>query len=145
MWGPADAILDQLRGVWAIRRSISNGASLAGTAVFQPSGGDELRYDERGELTLAEGQRFAATRSYLFRRSAIGFDVYFTEEPGKLFHVIALTCRDGVWIGGGAHPCRDDLYRTRYAFRPDDSFVIAHTVRGPRHHYDMETVYRRQA
>lgn len=144
MRGPAGDIFDRLRGVWAIRRSISNGAALTGMAAFTQLTDDKLHYDERGELVLADGHRFAATRSYVFHRSGAGFDVYFADEPAKLFHAISLVERNGIWIGNGDHPCRDDLYQTRYAFRADDTFIIAHTVRGPRHHYDMETTYRRE-
>jgi len=142
-WGAAGDVFARLAGAWRIARRVSNGASLDGTAVFTPADDGDLAYEENGMLRLADGQSFRAFRRYLFRPRPSGFAVFFADEPDKLFHDIVLH-RDGdALIGEGEHPCRADLYHSRYAFRPDGRFTLTHTVKGPRYDYTMETSYRR--
>lgn len=144
-WGAPGDVFARLAGDWTIERRVSNGATLSGAARFEPVGADELAYAEQGVLRLADGQTFRASRSYVFRARRCGFAVYFAEEPEKLFHDIALRPMGDALIGEGEHPCRDDLYRSRYTFRADGRFTLTHVVKGPRYDYAMETVYRRIA
>jgi hypothetical protein len=144
-WGGPGDVFARLAGGWTIERCISNGAALDGIAHFTPDAGGVLCYLEQGVLRLADGQSFKASRAYVFHRRPDGFAVHFAEEPAKLFHAIALRAEVNGLAGEGEHPCRDDLYRSNYAFRPDGSFVLTHVVKGPRHDYTMTTQYRRAA
>jgi hypothetical protein len=138
----ATGLLRWLEGAWTLRRSIDNGGSMIGTALFTGRGGC-YEYTERGELTLANGCRLDAERRYLFDEAIDGFTVWFLEAPPRLFHRIAL-CRTGpALIGGGLHLCGDDRYDSRYAFHADGWFSVRHTVAGPHKDYAIETRYER--
>lgn len=142
-WGGADGVFARLAGDWRIARTVTNGASLDGMASFTPAADGALAYEERGLLRLADRQTFRAFRRYLFRPRLCGFAVFFADEPAKLFHAIALRSEGGTFVGEGEHPCRHDIYRSRYEFQPDGCFTLTHVVKGPRYDYTMVTVYRR--
>lgn len=142
-WRGADGVFAGLAGDWRIARNVSNVASLDGTASFTPTADDALAYAEQGTLRLADGQTFRAFRRYLFKPRSDGFAVFFADEPAKLFHAIALRREGGTLAGEGEHPCRNDLYRSRYEFHVDGSFTLTHVVKGPRYDYTMVTAYRR--
>lgn len=138
-----DTVLERLAGSWVITRQISNGARLAGEAVFSPADGGALAYHETGRLRLPDGTEFQAERRYRFEPTPQGFDVFFAGRDTYLFHAIALHGAGDVLVGEGLHPCRADLYRSRYAFGPGEAFSIVHVVKGVRHDYTMTTAYRR--
>jgi hypothetical protein len=142
-WGGPGDVFARLAGDWAIERRVSNGATLIGGARFTRGDPNELVYAEQGVLRLADGQTFKASRAYVFRGRPHGFAVYFAETPEKLFHDIALRWKEDMLAGEGVHPCRDDLYCSRYAFGADGSFTLTHVVKGPRYDYEMDTAYRR--
>jgi len=136
-------IVSSLAGTWRLQRVIDNGASMTGTASFTDLGDGRFDYRERGQLRLADGQVIDAERRYVFEEHADGFSVWFAETPPRLFHRVALSRIGPSLAGEAAHFCGDDRYDTRYEFRADGSFLIAHSVAGPRKSYAMETSYVR--
>jgi hypothetical protein len=136
-------LLRWLAGAWTLRRSIDNGASMIGTAVFTHRGDDCFAYAEHGELTLANGCRLDAERRYLFEEAIDGFTVWFPEAQPRLFHRVALRREGEALIGGGLHLCGDDRYDSRYAFHADGWFSVRHAVGGPHKRYAIETRYDR--
>jgi hypothetical protein len=140
----ASGLLRWLAGDWTLRRSIGNGASMIGTAMFTDRGDGCFAYAEHGELTLANGCRLAAERRYLFEEGIDGFTVWFPEAPPRLFHRIALRRAGQALIGGGLHLCGDDRYDSRYAFHADGWFSVRHAVAGRCKDYVIETRYERQ-
>jgi hypothetical protein len=106
----------------------------------------DVRFDycERGRLTIANGQILDAERCYVFAEDDRGFSVWFAENPLRLFHQIALYRRGEALEGTAVHLCGDDRYDSRYEFRTDGSFIVAHAVRGPRKTYTIETRYTRE-
>ena len=135
----ASGLLRWLAGAWTLRRSIDNGASMIGTAVFTGQGGGRFAYAEHGELTLANGCCLDAERRYLFEEAIDGFTVWFPEAPPRLFHRVALHRAGQALIGGGLHLCGDDRYDSRYAFQADGWFSVRHVIAGPHKGYAIET------
>lgn len=142
-WGTANAVFDGLEGTWDLVRTIEDQATMTGVAVFTPQLGTMLKYREEGRIRLADGKEFDAHREYRFERSAHGFEVYFEEEPLRLFHRIGLAFNAGALVGSAAHLCAPDIYTSSYRFLVDGSFTIRHTVRGPRKSYVSATVFKR--
>jgi hypothetical protein len=140
---PASGVLQWLAEAWTLRRSIDNGATMVGSATFIGCGGCRCHYLEHGRLTLADGRILNTERRYLFEATGDGFAVWFAGSPSRLFHRVALHRREASLVGDGSHLCGDDCYDTRYDFRADGTFLIAHAVHGPRKRYVMETRYAR--
>ena len=109
------------------------------------TGRDKGRFDyrEQGKLSLAGGQSLDAERHYILTEEIDGFAVLFAETPPRLFHRITLEETASGLAGAGSHLCGADRYDSRYEFRADGSFIIAHTILGPRKAYAMETRYVR--
>jgi hypothetical protein len=135
--------IEVLAGSWELRRAIDNGASMTGTAAFTDLSGGHFDYREEGQLRLPDGQLIDTERRYIFEEKMDGFSVWFAETPPRLFHFVGLKRAGLSLIGEATHLCGDDRYDSRYEFRADGSFVIAHTVFGPRKAYAMETSYVR--
>ena len=143
-WATPDDVFDRLEGVWLLARTIEGKASMTGTAVFTRLDTGLLKYREEGRIRLADGKVFDGHREYLYERSPGGFTVLFAENPPRLFHGIAIA-RDGdALVGSATHLCIADNYDSRYTFLSDGSFVIAHTVNGPRKDYLSRTEFRRR-
>jgi hypothetical protein len=139
----AGNILASLTGKWCLRRSIDNGASMAGTASFVDLGGGRFDYREQGQLRLPDGQCIDAERRYVFAEQANGFSVWFAETPPRLFHCVVLSRAGPRLIGEATHLCGYDRYDSHYEFDADGTFAIRHAVSGPRKQYDITTRYRR--
>lgn len=142
-WADADGVFDRLEGTWDLARTIENQAAMTGIAWFSQLGHDALGYREEGRVTLAGGQAFDAHREYRFERSRLGFLVFFAEVPPRLFHQIQLAREGDVLAGSATHLCAPDVYDSDYRFMADGTFVIRHSVRGPRKNYVSVTVFRR--
>jgi hypothetical protein len=134
-------VIQSLVGSWELRRSIDNGVSMTGTASFVDLGAARFDYRERGRLRLPHGQCIDAERHYVFAEHADGFAVWFAEAAPRLFHRVVLSRAGPSLVGEATHLCGDDRYDSRYEFNSDGSFVIAHTVSGPRKAYAIETRY----
>jgi len=144
-WGTPDAVFDRLTGAWTLERNIEGQATMTGMAVFTSTAQGWSRYREEGRIRLADGKEFDGHREYLFERAPGGFVVHFAESPPRLFHAIEVV-RDGDALAGSAtHLCTPDTYDSSYRFLADGSFVIRHTVHGPRKDYLSATVFRRHA
>ena len=143
-WGDASDITTRLIGSWSLDRVIEGQATMQGVATFVPLDGRQLAYREQGYLTLANGTTVQAEREYIFSRSDDGFEVFFREDPPRLFHAISLSASPGGELSGHArHLCKRDDYRSAYTFLPDGTFVVRHVVSGPAKDYAMRTVYTR--
>jgi hypothetical protein len=144
-WGGVDALFDRLEGAWDLGRTIESQATMTGIAEFRRHDPNTLGYREEGRVQLSDGKGFDAHREYRFERAPHGFLVFFAEEPPRLFHRIELI-RDGDALAGSAtHLCAPDVYDSDYRFLADGTFVICHTVRGPRKDYVSTTVFKRRA
>jgi hypothetical protein len=140
VWPTPTSCIQGLKGSWRFTRLIDNGARMEGLAVFTPRADGWLHYREDGTMRLPDGQTFEAYRSYLYAPMAVGFAVYFDEDPPRLFHEITLS--DDL-TGRAPHQCSADLYESEYRFLEDGSFTVVHAVTGPKKSYRMETFYRR--
>lgn len=142
-WAAPCAVFSTLEGAWTFERTIAGMAEASGTARFTRQGTDKYAYRESAQVKLANGRELQASREYFYRRHAAGFDVWFAEEPPRLFHLVRLT-RDANGLRANAsHLCGLDHYRSRYAFLDDGSFVVEHRVEGPAKDYLIATLYRR--
>lgn len=141
-WGDASQVAKKLIGSWSFDRVIEGQATMQGIATFTPLDKVRLAYREQGCLKLANGTMVQAEREYVFSISGGGFNVFFKEDPPRLFHEISLSASPGGELSGHArHLCKHDEYRSAYLFLPDGAFVIRHVVRGPRKDYTMNTTY----
>jgi hypothetical protein len=138
-------VFDKLEGAWSLDRIVEQQATMAGVAEFQRLGAHRLKYREEGEVRLADGRVFDGHREYVFERDPSGFLVYFAEEPPRLFHRIALIREGDTLAASATHRCAADHYDTLYQFLLDGSFVIQHTVSGPRKAYTSRTRFMRRA
>ncbi len=137
-------LLSLLEGEWSFERIISGHGEMAGAASFHGQEDNSSIYSERGQLQLsAGGSRIEAYRQYIFAPTSIGFDVYFDENPRRLFHNVKLEAFDREICGATVHLCVNDEYRTIYRFGLPTTFSIQHRVRGPKKDYTMDTKYWR--
>ena len=143
-WGTPDTVFDGLAGAWDLDRTIEGKATMVGIAEFKLLETGQLKYREEGRIHLADGQAFDGHREYVFERSPDGFSVFFAENPPRLFHAIAIAREGDALVGSAGHLCVADHYDSVYRFRADGSFVIQHTVNGPRKDYLSRTEFRRR-
>jgi len=143
-WGGTSEVTGRLAGSWSFDRIVKGKGTMQGIATFTPLDQERLAYREQGNLRLLNGTKLQAEREYIFSKSDTGFEVFFKENPPRLFHAISLSTRAGGGLGGNAgHLCNLDNYRSTYTFLPDGKFVIRHVVSGPRKEYTMTTTYSR--
>lgn len=137
-------ILFLLEGEWSFERIISDYGVMSGVATFHGQDDNSSIYSERGQLQLSTGgSPIEAYRQYVFSPTLIGFDVYFAEDPRRLFHSVKLELFDHEIFGATVHLCINDEYRTKYRFELPTTFSIQHRVRGPKKDYTMDTKYWR--
>ena len=143
-WGDGSQVMTRLAGSWSFHRVIEAQGRMQGIATFTPLDAESLVYREQGRLQLLDGTELEAERQYIFRKRERGFDVFFKEDPLRLFHAIELAASDGGALSGSAsHLCNLDHYQSTYTFHPDGGFVVHHVVSGPRKDYATTTAYRR--
>ena len=143
-WGDASVVTEKLIGSWSFNRVIEGQATMQGIATFTPLDQRRLAYRERGHLKLSNGTELEAEREYIFNNSNGGFEVFFKENPPRLFHEISLSASVGGALSGSAgHLCNLDNYQSSYTFLADGRFVVRHVVSGPRKDYTMTTTYTR--
>ena len=143
-WGDASEVTKKLIGSWSFDRLIEGQATMQGIATFTPLDEGSLAYREQGRLKLLDGTELAAEREYIFSNSNGGFEVFFKENPPRLFHEISLSASPGGELSGSAgHLCNLDNYQSTYTFLADGRFVVRHVVSGPRKDYTMTTTYAR--
>lgn len=138
--------MTRLAGAWSFNRVIEGQGHMQGLATFTPLDAERLAYREQGRLRLLNGTELEAEREYVFCARDRGFDVYFKENPPRLFHTIELAASDGGALSGSAgHLCNLDHYQSTYAFCGDGGLIIRHVVSGPRKNYTMTTTFMRVA
>ncbi|AWL99007.1 DUF6314 family protein [Bradyrhizobium amphicarpaeae] len=143
-WGDASDVTNKLIGSWSLDRIIEGQATMQGIAIFAPLDGARLAYREQGHLKLANGTIVQAEREYVFSNCDGGFQVFFKEEPLRLFHEILLSASSaGELCGSARHICNRDEYRSAYRFMRDGTFAVRHGVSGPRKDYAINTAYAR--
>jgi hypothetical protein len=133
-------------GAWDFKRSIDLSAHVIGKAVFKLHGkSGDLSYSEEGLLLLADHTRLRAQRNYIYRRRKNGFEVFFAEDPPRIFQAVDLFLDEGKMRGEAIHFCGDDTYESSYAILSEDSFSVSHYVKGSRKSYASLTVYKRNS
>ncbi|WP_247986566.1 DUF6314 family protein [Bradyrhizobium sp. 186] len=143
-WGDASEVTKKLIGSWSFNRVIEGQATMQGIAILTPLEEGRLAYREQGNLKLLNGTELQAERDYIFTNSDSGFEVFFKEDPPRLFHEISLSAPSGGELSGSArHLCNLDNYQSTYIFLPNGRFVVRHVVSGPRKNYTMITTYTR--
>jgi hypothetical protein len=146
-------VFDRLAGVWSIDRSIEPGGRFEGQALFRPDGPDRLAYQEKGDMILADGSRFEATRRYVY--DWIGnwiqgrIVVRFDDGPnrGNVFLKLDLRSADDAAEpieARDSHLCGEDVYDATYRFVDAGRFEFTCRVHGPRKDYVLRTVYSRR-
>lgn len=146
-WQPG-RLLAALNGQWRFTRTLhsTNDHSLLGAiegiACFSADGTAQARYEEEGKLALHNGQTVRSAARYYFREQDDGLVIYFDAHYRRLFHTLHLQgCAD--LQADSTHLCAADRYQSRYIFCRDGSFLITHTVTGPRKAYRSHTRYCR--
>ena len=127
---------DDLLGRWGLRRRVVDrvvgvhGVMVGELVVSAEAGG--LRWDERGTLRWG-GVARAATRTYLLREGADGWEVTFAD--GRPFH----PWRPGEVV---THPCRADVYTGLVVLGPATIRTLW-DVTGPTKHHRLVTRFVR--
>ncbi|MET4389343.1 hypothetical protein ABIB73_005114 [Bradyrhizobium sp. F1.4.3] len=143
-WGDASEVMTKLIGSWSFDRVIEGQGTMQGIAIFTRLNEKSLAYREQGHLKLSNGTALQAEREYIFSRHDRGFEVFFKENPPRLFHGIFLSASFGGELSGSAgHLCNLDDYQSTYTFLADGRFVVRHVVSGPRKDYTMTTTFTR--
>ncbi|MGV6812543.1 MAG: DUF6314 family protein [Brevirhabdus sp.] len=129
-------------GRWHLWRRIDHAAAGA-TGVFEGMAslhrnGQQMVYEEAGELRLEQGPGMKATRRYLWRVGEGGLiEVFF--EDGRDFHRFD----PQAGVVSAWHDCPPDLYEVSYNFARWPDWQATWRVKGPRKDYTMITDYRR--
>ncbi|QQN65027.1 hypothetical protein JIR23_04215 [Bradyrhizobium diazoefficiens] len=143
-WGEASEVMTKLIGSWSFDRLIEGQGTMQGLAIFTPLNAESLAYREQGTLKLSNGTALQAEREYIFSKSDQGFEVFFKENPPRLFHEVSLSASvAGELSGSAGHLCNLDHYQSTYTFLADGGFVVRHVVSGPRKRYTIATAYAR--
>ena len=95
IWSDTSEVMQRLTGSWSFDRVIEGHGTMQGTVTFSPLDRERLAYYEQGNLKLLNGVELQAEREYIFGKSDGGFEVFFKEDPPRLFHEISLTAREG--------------------------------------------------
>ena len=96
---------------------------------------------ETGQLTLPNNSVINAERRWLWELKAPDqLEIYYDEQPARLYHLVVLANVDGIWRGTASHLCEPDTYAGMYKFG-DGEFQIDQTVTGPRKDYSISSIY----
>ena len=147
----AQSVFCILAGRWRLDRIIPGVASLAGQAVFAPTGNvsSPLRYHECGDLRLNAGGTYAATRRYLYRLMGERIVIEFADRPndGAVLHDLSFdpSATDaGVLVAKHRHSCWPDNYDFEMTIKGNDRFETRYRIAGPRKNYEMHSIYDRE-
>ncbi len=116
---------------------IGQGGSMAGTALFAPSGRDRLLYSESGILRFGAYEG-TAEQSYFYDFDAPSH-ASISRHDGQFFHELDLS-RGRAAV---SHVCGDDQYRGVYGAADADEWWVEWQVAGPRKDQRITTRYRR--
>lgn len=119
-------------------RTLSNGSSLKGTAMFTQVSPIFLHYEEQGTLVLNSQNSLQASRHYDYILNINTIDIYFDAKNKTLFQTLIFEnyrpfqCK-------AVHDCHPDTYHSNYNFKMNAGsiaeFTIKHDVKGPRKNY----------
>jgi hypothetical protein len=138
-----------LTGAWDLERTISDGSSFAGSAVFSPFGDDKLLLVEEGlfrpaGLTDPSQQPMPAGRQWVWRLVASNqLEISYPEPDGRLYHCFRPVLEAGDWRGAAEHLCGADTYRADYRLGAN-SMEIVHDVAGPAKDYRLTSRFSRR-
>ena len=133
-------------GDWKANRVISGFGEITGQATFQVNDqhDDYLDFQEAMVLPSAQNkeQKPNAFRTYEYRMTSEGFDIYFSDgaTKGDLFLSFAFTQAS---ILTSHHLCIKDHYDATFAFLSDDEFELSFSVVGPKKDYSIRTRFTR--
>lgn len=137
-----EEVFNSLAGEWFLRRSISSGECLQGRATISHAGTNRLFVSEEGDLRLADGGSVPASRNWVWRFEEGSLEIFFDEEPLRLYHEVELIAEADCWRGEASHDCPPDIYRGEYLFR-HDAIMVEQTVLGPRKDYRIISEFSR--
>ncbi len=148
---PAARAFALLEGSWSVERTIEPGGRFVGTASFTLEEKGVLIYRETGTVTLANGRKLSAKRSYHYRLRDDLIEVRFHDgsNAGERFvDLIFPDSQDHPWpieTASDTHVCRLDRYDAVYRLDFEDLFQIVYFVHGPQKDYVSRSTYRRLA
>jgi hypothetical protein len=119
------------------RRVVDHRRGAEGVFLGWASFGDDLTYEEQGELRFGAHQGPAARSLRYIDRGGDVFDVRFAD--GRDFYRLDLS--DGGW--SAEHPCRDDTYVVAGRITGPDTFTEHWHATGPDKDYELLTTYER--
>ncbi|MGI9351435.1 MAG: DUF6314 family protein [Rhizobiaceae bacterium] len=131
-----------LIGEWSLSRAISTGEQMEGSLVFSRMDSSNLQANEVGDMRMASGNVISATRQWIWRIGDAGLQIYFDEDPPRLYHQVKPVARAGAWHGEGHHDCQPDTYVGDYLFS-DNKIIIKQDVLGPNKDYQIISEYQR--
>jgi hypothetical protein len=143
----ANAVSLYFLGDWKVQRVISGFGEIAGQATFQVNDlrDDYLDFQEAMILPNLKGQdqKPNAFRTYEYRMTSDGFDIYFSDgaTKGDLFLSFAFTQAS---VLTSHHLCIKDHYNATFEFLSDDDFELSFNVVGPKKDYSIRNRFTRR-
>jgi hypothetical protein len=134
----------ELAGEWRLQKTFSDGSRFSGHAIFDPIRRNAHAMNEKGVLTLPDGNSLAASRQwdwFLDEDGSLAI-AYPADQGGSLYHRLIPKGSDGAFSGGASHLCAADNYDAEYRF-DRASIVIDHRVKGPKKDYRIEALFTR--
>lgn len=144
----AKEVLSYFLGGWKVQRVISGFGEITGQATFQVSDEHEQYLDFQEEMVLpsvqnsAQDQKPNAFRTYQYRMTEEGFDIFFSDgaTKGNLFLSFAFTQASMLT---SHHLCIKDHYDAKFTFLSADQFELGFSVVGPKKDYSILTTFTR--
>jgi hypothetical protein len=144
----SSAVLSYFFGDWEVTRVISGFGEITGRARFQINAQHDDYLDFQEAMVLpsvqdkGQGQKPNAFRTYEYRMTSEGFDIYFSDgaTKGELFLSFAFTQAS---ILTSHHLCIKDHYDATFEFLSDDEFELSFSVLGPKKDYSIRTRFHR--
>lgn len=144
----AKEVLSYFLGDWRVQRVISGFGEITGQAMFQVSDESEQYLDFKEAMVLpnvqksAQDQKPNAFRTYQYRMTEEGFDIFFSDgaTKGELFLSFAFTQAS---LLTSHHLCIKDHYDAMFEFLSPDEFELSFSVVGPKKDYSILTRFTR--
>lgn len=128
-------------GTWQLTREISTGERFNGSVELSWLDNTSMRFEETGQLELADGTQIEGHRNWIWRFKSSGkLEIYYDETPPRLYHSILLKSEDECLKGSAEHHCANDLYHGQYEISRSQIKTIQ-TVTGPSKDYQIVSHY----
>ncbi|MBB6577089.1 hypothetical protein HNP33_001140 [Comamonas odontotermitis] len=145
------ALLRYFSGPWRFTRTMRGADELAigeavGEALFQPGDANQLRYQESGQLQLANGERpLSFSRRFNYRMEGDTVRVDFADglQAGQPYQHYRYNPQQKALLPVQTHLCNLDRYDSRYELLDDTHFDLHTRIEGPHKHYLLHTRYCR--